>query len=82
VSLLEPYVSNEQRAAKPPPLMEVEGVAEYKVEEILCSGYRCGVFRYLVKWKGYSADKAEWLPESRLEHAQDLVCEFHELHPT
>ncbi len=82
VSLLEPYVSDGQRAAEPPPPIEVEGAAEYEVEEILRSGYRRGVFRYLVKWKGYSADEAEWLPESRLEHAQDLVREFHEAHPT
>jgi hypothetical protein len=82
VLLLEPYVSGKQRAAEPPPPIEVEGAAEYEVEEILRSGYRRGVFRYLVKWIGYSADKAERLPESRQEHAQDLVREFLESHPT
>ncbi len=82
VSLLEHYVSNRQMAAEPPPPMEVEGAAEYEVEEILRSGYRCDVFRYHVKWKGYLADKAEWLPDSCLEHAQDLVREFHVSHPT
>jgi hypothetical protein len=82
VSLLEPYVSDGQRAAKPPTPIEVEGTAEYKVEEILHSGYRRSVFRYLVKWRGYSADEAEWLPESCLEHAQNLVRVFHELHLT
>ncbi len=82
MSLLEPYVSDGQRAAELPPPMEVEGEAEYKVEEILRSGYRRGVFHYLVKWKWYSADEAEWLLESRLEHAQDLVRESHKSHPT
>ncbi len=82
MSLLEPYVSDGQRAAEPPPHIEAESAAEYEVEEILRSGYRRGVFRYLVKWKGFSADKAEWLSESSLEHAQDLVHEFHESHPT
>ncbi len=52
VSLLKPYVSDGQRAAEPPLIIEVEGVAEYEVEEILRSSYRRGVFRYLVKWKG------------------------------
>jgi hypothetical protein len=79
---LEPYVSDEQRAAKLPPPMEVEGAAEYKVEEILHSLYRHIVFRYLVKWKGYLADQAKWLLESCLEHAQDLVCKFNKLHLT
>ncbi len=79
--LLEPYVSDRHRAAEPPPPIEVEGAAEYKVEEILHSGYRHGVFRFLDKWKGYLADKAKWLPENRLEHAQNLVHEFHESHP-
>ncbi len=81
VSLLEPYVSDRRRAAEPPPPIEVEGVAEYEVEEILHSGYRRGVFRYLVKCKGYTADEAQWLPDSHLEHAHDLFREFHESHP-
>jgi hypothetical protein len=82
VSLLEPYLLDGQRAAKPPPLIEFEGVAEYQVEEILRNGYRCGVFRYLVKWKWYSADEAKWLLERRLELAQNLIHEFYEPHPT
>ncbi len=82
VSLLEPYVSDRQRAAEPLPPIEVKGAAEYEVEQILRSGYRRGVFRYLIKWKASSADEAEWLPESHLEHAQDLVHEFHESHTT
>jgi hypothetical protein len=81
VSLLELFVSDGQMAAKPPLPIGVEGAAEYEVVEILRSGYRQDVFRYLVKWKVYSADEAEWVPESCLEHAQDLVCELHEAHP-
>ncbi len=79
--MLEPYVSDGQRAAEPLPPIEVEDAADYEVEEILRSGYRRGVFRFLVKWKGYLANEAEWLPESCLEHALDLVHEFHKLHP-
>jgi hypothetical protein len=82
VSLLEPYILDGRRAAEPPPPTKVKGVAEYEVEEILRSGYRRNVFSHLVKWKGLSADEAEWLPESSLEHVQDLVHEFHKSHPT
>jgi hypothetical protein len=37
------------RDAKPPPPIEVDSAAEYEVEEIFRSGYRRGIFRYLVK---------------------------------
>ncbi len=80
--LLKPYISYRQRAAKPLPPIEVQGAAEYEVEEILRSGYICGIFCYPVKWIGDFADKAKWLLERCLEHALNLIREIHESHPT
>ncbi len=40
-----------------------------------------GTLRYHMKYKGYSAEKSEWLPVENLAHTQDMVCEFHALCP-
>ncbi len=80
VSLLEPYVSD-GRTAEPPPPIELDGQEEYELEAILQSGYRRGVFCYLVKYKGYGPEESEWLPAENLANAQDMVREFHLSHP-
>jgi hypothetical protein len=53
VLLLEPNVSDRQRAAKLQLSIEVKGTAEYEVEESHCSSYKRSVFCYLVMWIGY-----------------------------
>jgi glycosylphosphatidylinositol phospholipase D len=81
VSLLEPYVSDGRRAPEPPPPIEVDGVEEYELEEILQSAYRYNAFCYRVKYKGYSTEESKWLPAENLAHAQNMVCEFYSQHP-
>ncbi len=81
VSLLEPYIFNGRRAPEPPPPIDVDSEEEYELEEILQSAYRYNAFCYRVKYKGYSAEKSEWLPAENLAHAQDMVHEFHSQHP-
>ncbi len=80
VSLLKPYVSDGRTAPKPPPPIELDGQEEYELEAILQSGYRRGVFRYLVKYKGYGAEESKWLPAENLANAQNMVREFHLAH--
>ena len=41
----------------PPPSVEVASEKEYEVEEILDRQERRGKTKYLVKWKGYMAEK-------------------------
>ncbi|RPA71333.1 hypothetical protein BJ508DRAFT_218147, partial [Ascobolus immersus RN42] len=36
---------------------------------------------YLVHWKGYRKDSRTWEPKAHLEHFQDLMENFHALHP-
>src|SRR6185437_15353294 len=33
---------------------------------------------YLIHWKGYEDVDDSWVPASHLEHAQDILREFHE----
>jgi hypothetical protein len=81
VSLLEPYISDGRTAPEPPPPIELDGQEEYELEAILQSGYRRGVFRYIVKYKGYGPEESKWLPAENLANAQDMVREFHLSHP-
>jgi hypothetical protein len=80
VSLLEPYVSDGHTTPEPPLPIELDGQEECELEAILQSGYRCGVFRYLVKYKGYSLEESKWLPAENLANALDMVREFHLSH--
>ena len=72
---------------QPPPLpVEIEGEAEHEVAGILDSKldrHRKEPLVYLVKWTGYEGtpDESTWEPAEHLEHAPDLVREFHHQHP-
>jgi len=41
----------------PPPLVEIEGEKKYEVEKILNRRKRKGKLKYLVGWKGYTAEE-------------------------
>jgi hypothetical protein len=69
------------RHAPPPPLPEiVDGEEEWVVEEILDSKMMNRKLRYLVKWKGFTAEHNSWEPWDNV-HAPDLVAEFYRKHP-
>ena len=65
---------------KPPPDL-VEGQEEYEVDHIKrhCC-IRGGKVRYLVHWKGYDNTKDTWEEEDNLEHAQEALQEYKQLH--
>lgn len=65
------------RMPPPPPPVEIEGSTEYEVEEILDSRLFRGKLQYRVKWKGYLTSEISWEPADHLEHAPDLVADFH-----
>jgi hypothetical protein len=88
VSQLEPtHDAHFEGRMQPPPLpIEVEGEAEHKVAGILDSKldrHWKEPLVYLVKWTGYEGmpDESSWEPAEHLEHAPDLVHEFHHQHP-
>ena len=47
----------EEQKKIPPPPVEVAGEKEYEVEEILDRQEKKGKTKYLVKWKGYTAEE-------------------------
>ena len=60
----------------PPPPVEVDGEKEYEVEEILDRQERRGKIRYLVKWKGYTAEENTWEGLENLKNAREKIEEF------
>jgi len=60
----------------PLPPIEVAGEKEYEVEEILDRQERRGKTKYLVKWKGYTAEENTWEGLENLKNAMEKVEEF------
>jgi Chromo (CHRromatin Organisation MOdifier) domain len=88
MSTLKPAVPNTilNREQPPPPPVIIDGEPEYEISEILNSKldkrYRCKL-QYLVKWLGYeNTDKERsWISAMELDHASDLVADFHKSYP-
>jgi len=75
VSLLKRYRGS---VIPPPDPVEVEGLDEYEVAQILSHRYagRRKRLEFLVSFVGYDSSANEWLPESNLEHAPELVAAY------
>jgi len=58
------------------PPVEIQGEMEYKVEKILSKRKRYGQVEYLVRWKGYTAEKDTWKKEGNLGNAREAVEEY------
>ena len=56
--------------------VEVEGVEEWEVEKILNKKKTRGVVKYLVRWKGFTAEGDTCEREENLKNAEELIKEF------
>ena len=65
----------EQKKVEGKPV-EVEGIEEWKVEKILNKKMMRGVEKYLVKWKGFTAEGNTWERKENLKNAEELIKEF------
>ena len=82
--MLEPASPNEipNHVQSPPLLVDIEGELEYKISEIIDpkidKRQSCKLL-YLVCWLGYENTDKElsWLPATELEHADELISDFH-----
>ena len=88
VSVLEPAFLNEipNRVQSLPPLVDIEGKLEYEISKIIDSKIdkrqSCKLL-YLVHWLGYenTDEELSWLPATELEHADELISDFHSTYP-
>jgi len=57
-------------------LIEVEGVEEWEVEKVLNKKKIRGVEKYLIRWKGFTAEGDTWERKENLKNAEELIEEF------
>jgi len=57
-------------------LVIIEGEEEFEVEKILNKRIVQGKERFLVRWKGYTAEEDMWEDRKNLGNAKELVEEF------
>ena len=56
--------------------IEVEGTEEWEVEKILNKKKMRGVEKYLIWWKGFTAEGDTWEKRENLKNAEELIEEF------
>ena len=69
----EQVKGQEKEEGKP---VEVEGVEEWEVEKILNKKKIRGVKKYLIWWKGFTAEGDTWERKENLKNAEELIEEF------
>jgi len=89
VSMLEPATPNtfQQRSEPPPALVIIDGEPEYEISKIVdfkIDRRRACKLLYTVIWLGYkdTDNDSEWLPATELEHAKELLNDFHLKYPS
>jgi len=82
--MLKPATPNtfQQRSEPPPVLVIINGEPEYEISKIVDSKIDCQracKLLYKVIWLGYedTNNNSEWLPAMELEHAKELLNDFH-----
>ena len=56
--------------------VEAEGVEEWEVEKILNKKKIRGVEKYLIRWKGFTAEGDTWERKENLKNTEELIEEF------
>ena len=87
--MLEPATLNEipNRSQSPPPPIDIDREPEFEIAEAVDSKIdkrqRCKLL-YYVHWLGYEDTDEEfsWLPATELEHARELIADFHSTYLT
>jgi len=89
VSMLEPTIPNtfQQRSEPSPASVIINREPEYEISKIVDSKIDCRracKLLYKVIWLEYedTDDDSKWLPVTKLEHAKELVNDFHLKYPT
>ena len=88
VSMLELATPNNipNRVIPPPPPVLIDGSLEHEISEVLDSKIdkrRTCKLLYLVRWAGYEGtdEETSWLLATELDHASEVVSDFHSAYP-
>ena len=88
-SMLEPTSPNTipNRVQPPPALVVIDGGPEFEILDVLDSKIdkqrKACKLLYLVHWTGYEGtdEETSWILTSELDHASELVQDFHKSYP-
>jgi len=78
VQLYKPQVEGQKKT--PPKLVIIEGEKEFEVEKIINKRTVRGKEKFLVRWKGYTAEEDTWESRENLENAKELVEEYEKIY--
>ena len=78
VQLYKPQVEGQKKI--PPKLVIIEEEEEFEVEKILNKRTVRGKEKFLVRWKGYTAEEDTWENRENLKNAKELVEEFEKIY--
>ena len=56
--------------------IEIEGVEEWEIEKILNKRKIRGIDKYLVRWKGFTAEHDTWERKEDLGNVKEMLEEF------
>ena len=76
VSLLERY--HRREGVQTPEPIEIDGEEYWEVARILDEVSSRGKHKFLVRWKGFTAESDTWEPEANLDNVQAKIQEFRE----
>ncbi len=66
-------LDNQPGRYKPNPSRIINSEDEYEVQEIIDHRTMKKGNEYLVNWKGYNCNEADWQSAANLEHSQKLI---------
>jgi len=78
VQLYKPQVEGQKKT--PPKPVIIEGEEEFKVEKIINKRTIRGKEKFLVRWKGYTAEEDTWENRENFKNAKELVEEFEKIY--
>ena len=72
---VEPKFKGQHKEPAPPPTI-INEEEEYEVEEVRKHRKRGWGTQYLVHWKGYGDEHNQWIAESGLPHARQVIEDY------
>ena len=75
IQYVEPKFKGQHKDPASPPMI-INKEEEYEVEEVRKHRKQGRVMQYLIHWKGYGNKHNQWIVESGLPHAKDMIEDY------